>query len=233
MAERRNTILKNWTLVFDLDGTLVDTAPDLADATNHVMRRLGLAPVVETEIRPYVGLGALKMIERAAASHGRALEGQALYELFDVFIAHYTAHIADRSRPYDGVIAALEAAQSQGATLAICTNKSEAHTRQLLDALSMSSYFAAVAGRDSLGVCKPDPGHLTGVIALASGDPKHAIMIGDSEVDIRTSKDAGVPIIAVDFGYSVEPVAVLEPDAVISHYRDLAPAVERLRTLRA
>ncbi len=223
--------MKNWTLVFDLDGTLVDTAPDLADATNHVMRRLGLAPVVEAEIRPYVGHGALKMIERAAASHGRALERQELYDLFEVFIAHYTAHIADRSRPYDGAIAALESARAQGARLAICTNKIEAHTRQLLDALSLSSYFAAVAGRDSLGVCKPDPAHLTGVIAQASGDAKRAIMIGDSDIDIRTAKGAGVPIIAVDFGYCVEPVAAFEPDAVISHYRDLATTIERLQQL--
>lgn len=222
------TAMKNWTLVFDLDGTLIDTAPDLAAATNHVMSELSLAPVDESEIRKYVGQGALVMIEQAAAAHGHKLAGKELYALFDVFLAHYTAHIADRSRPYDGLLAALDAAAESGATLAVCTNKLEAHARQLLDALGLSPRFKALTGRDSLGVWKPDPGHLTGTIALAGGQSATAIMIGDSETDIATAKAAGVPVIAVDFGYSDGPVHAYGPDVVISHYDQLLAAIERL-----
>lgn len=219
------TAMNGWTLVFDLDGTLVDTAPDLAAATNHVLRHLGLAPVTEMDIRPFVGHGALVMIDKAAASHGRQLKQPELYGLFEVFIHHYTAHIADNSTPYAGVTAALEQFMGDGARLAVCTNKIEAHARTLLKALKMDHHFAAITGRDSLGVFKPDPGHLTGTIKLANGTSSKAMMIGDSETDIRTAKNAGIPVIAVDFGYSVEPVAAFKPDAIISHYRELPHAV--------
>ena len=220
--------MQNWTLVFDLDGTLVDTAPDLVAATNHVMARLGLRDVSETSIRPFVGHGALAMVERAAASQGRDLGKQELHDLFEVFIAHYIANIAELSRPYAGVIAALDVCVDEGAKLAVCTNKIEAHARALLHELDMTRYFGAIAGRDSLHVCKPDPGHLVGTIALAGGQLAKSIMIGDSETDVRTAKSAKIPVIAVDFGYSAEPVASFAPDAVISDYRDLAAVIRKL-----
>lgn len=217
-----------WTLVFDLDGTLVDTAPDLTASTNHVMNGIGLAPVAEGDIRPFVGHGALAMIERAAAAQGRQLSQQELYALFDVFIGHYAANIAANSVPYDGVIAALDTFKARGATLAVCTNKTEALARALLNSLDMTRYFSAITGRDSLGVCKPDPGHLTGTIALAGGTAARAIMIGDSETDIKTAQAAAIPVVAVDFGYSLAPVATFWPDMIISHYRDLELAAGRL-----
>jgi phosphoglycolate phosphatase len=225
--------MQNWTLVFDLDGTLVDTAPDLVAATNHVLRRIGLRDVSETDIRPFVGHGALAMVERAAAAQGRAISTPALHDLFEVFIAHYTANIAVNSRPYAGAMDAIAACSGSGAVLAVCTNKIEAHARALLDQLNMAKYFAAIAGRDSLHVYKPDPGHLTGTVALAGGDAAKAIMIGDSETDIRTAKSAGIPIIAVDFGYSVEPIASFAPDIVISHYRELPGAARKLMARRS
>lgn len=217
--------MHGWTLVFDLDGTLVDTAPDLAAATNHVLSKVKLAPVSEAEIRPFVGHGARVMIERALATHGHAVEGEDLQDLFEVFITHYTANIAAASRPYPGVISALNAFRSAGAELAVCTNKIEAHARMLLDELDMSQHFAAITGRDSLGASKPDPRHLVGTIALAGGAPAKSIMVGDSETDIATAKAARVPVIAVDFGYSSEPVRTFAPDAVISHYEELAGAI--------
>jgi len=220
--------MDNWTLVFDLDGTLVDTAPDLAGATNHVMASLGLRSVDERNIRPFVGHGALAMVERAAAAQGRQLSQQELYDIFDVFIEHYTANIAANSVPYEGVIDALEAFEARGATLAVCTNKIEAHARALLDALGMTRHFKAITGRDSLGVFKPDPGHLTGTIALAGGDAQRALMIGDSETDIKTAQAARVPVIAVNFGYSIEPVASFAPDVIISHYREIGQAADGL-----
>lgn len=220
--------MKNWTFVFDLDGTLVDTAPDLAAATNHVLGTIGLHAISEADIRPHVGHGALAMITQAAAAHGRTLSERDTYDLFEVFLAHYSAHLADHSRPYETVIETLEMLRSEGARLAVCTNKIEAHAKALLDALEMTDLFVAITGRDSLGVWKPDPGHFTGTVALANGNSKQSIMIGDSETDIKTAKAAGAPVIAVDFGYSVEPVASFAPDVIISHYRELPAALRRL-----
>ena len=216
------------TLVFDLDGTLIDTAPDLAAATNHVMARLGLAAVDERDIRPWVGHGALKMIEQAARAHGRILTEPELYDLFEIFILYYSDHIAVSSRPYDGVIAALDGFMADGAALAVCTNKLERHARQVICELGLAKYFTVITGRDSLGVYKPDPGHLTGTIARAGGKPERAVMIGDSETDIKTAKAARIPVVAVTFGYSVEPVATFAPDVTIDHYSELSASVGRL-----
>ncbi len=220
--------MRGMTIVFDLDGTLIDTAPDLAAATNHVMGKLGLARVDEREIRPWVGHGALKMIEQAARAHGRTLSEPELYDLFEIFILHYADHIADRSRPYDGVEDALSTLQSRGAALAVCTNKLERHARQVLAELGMGKYFSALTGRDTLGVYKPDPGHLTGTIGLAGGSAQQAVMVGDSQTDIKTAQAAKIPVVAVTFGYSVEPVAHFSPDITIDHYRALIPAIEKL-----
>ena len=224
--------MHGWTLVFDLDGTLVDTAPDLTAATNHVLAQRGLAAIDETEIRPFVGHGAMKMIEEAMAAHGEQLTQKELYDLFELFIVYYAANIAVRSRPYEGAIRALEQFSGQGAALAVCTNKLESHARALLEALDMTRHFAAITGRDSLGAYKPDPRHLTGTIALAKGRTSRAIMIGDSETDILTAKNAAIPVVAVDFGYSVEPVSTFAPNAVISHFDQLAGAIASLRTYR-
>lgn len=220
--------MRDVTLVFDLDGTLIDTAPDLAAATNHVMARLGLAAVDEHDIRPWVGHGALKMIEQAARAHGRTLSEPELYDLFEIFILYYSDNIAVASRPYDGVVAALTTFKERGASLAVCTNKLERHARQVISELGLAKFFSALTGRDSLGVYKPDPGHLTGTIALAGGTPERAIMIGDSETDIKTAKAAGIPVVAVTFGYSVEPVASFAPDITIDHFSQLGASVERL-----
>lgn len=221
--------MEGWTLVFDLDGTLVDTAPDLAAATNHVLTRFSLPPVDETEIRRYVGSGALAMIKGALKAHGRTISEDELMDLFEMFITHYAANIANTSRPYPGAIAALETFKGEGARLAVCTNKLETHARLLLDALGMSGHFHALTGRDTLGASKPDPRHLTGTIDLARGDTRRAIMIGDSETDIATAKAARIPVVAVDFGYAAGPVADYGPDAIISNYNELAAALARLR----
>lgn len=221
--------MHGWTLVFDLDGTLVDTAPDLAAATNHILERFDLPAVDEKEIRHFVGHGALAMIRGALAAHGRVVNEDAMADLFEGFLAYYGANIAVKSRPYPGIIAQLDALSAQGAHLAVCTNKIELHARMLLDALDMSRHFEALTGRDTLGACKPDPRHLTGTIDLARGDVWRAVMIGDSETDIATAKAASVPVVAVDFGYSVEPVTAFAPDIIISHFDELPGALENLR----
>lgn len=219
--------MQGWTIVFDLDGTLVDTAPDLAEATNHVLSTLGLDRINELEIRPFVGHGALAMIEGAVKAHGRKLSERELHDLFEVFIVYYSAHIADYSVPYPHVIATLEGLKADGATLAVCTNKMEAQARAVLEAMKLDHYFSALTGRDSLGAYKPDPRHLTGTVARAGGRPETSIMIGDSETDIKTAKAAQIPIVAVSFGYSVDPVASFGPDAIIDDYRHLTGAIEK------
>jgi len=221
--------MHGWTLVFDLDGTLVDTAPDLAAATNHLLERFDLPAVDEKEIRHFVGHGALAMIRGALAAHGRSVNEDDMADLFESFLAYYGANIAVKSRPYPGIIAQLDALSAQGARLAVCTNKIELHARMLLDALDMSRHFEALTGRDTLGACKPDPRHLTGTIDLAHGQIERAIMIGDSETDIATAKAALVPVVAVNFGYSVEPVTTFAPDIIISHFDELPAALANLR----
>jgi phosphoglycolate phosphatase len=220
--------MKGWTLIFDLDGTLVDTAPDLAEATNHVLATLGLNRVTELEIRPFVGHGALAMIDEAVKSHGRKLAERELHDLFEVFIAYYSDHIANRSVIYPNVVATLEALKRDGATLAVCTNKMESQARAVLAALGLDQYFSALTGRDSLGYYKPDPRHLVGTIDRAGGQREAAIMIGDSETDIKTARAAGVPVVAVSFGYSVDPVASYGPDVIVDNYRELPAALQKL-----
>lgn len=221
--------MKDWTIVFDLDGTLVDTAPDLAEATNHVLSTLGLERVNELEIRPFVGHGALAMIDGAVKAHGRKLSERELHDLFEVFIVYYSAHLADYSAPYPHIIDTLDALKAEGATLAVCTNKMEAQARAVIEAMKLDKYFSALTGRDSLGVYKPDPGHLTGTIARAGGRPARSIMVGDSETDIKTARAAAIPVVAVSFGYSVDPVLSFGPDVVIDDYRDLRSAIGKLQ----
>ena len=157
-----------------------------------------------------------------------ALDEAATERSLDRFLEHYLANIAHESRPFPGVEDVLDALAAEGAALAVCTNKREAWSRLLLDLLGMTPRFRAIAGRDTFAVCKPDPGHLTGVIAAAGGDPARAIMVGDSGVDVATARAAAVPVIGVTFGYSDTPLAALGPDAVIGHYRELRPAIRAL-----
>ena len=212
-------MFKDATVVFDLDGTLVDTAPDLSNALNDVLTRRGHAPVSLDTIRQCVGHGARIMIEEALR---RASADDDVDRMLAEFLVHYETNIAAESRPFPGAVAALEAFAAQEAILAVCTNKRESLSRRLLQALGLEHYFSAIAGRDTFAKSKPDPGHLTGTIALAGGDPSHAVMIGDSEVDLRTARAAGIPIVLVSFGYATAPLHGLSPDAMVDHFDALA-----------
>jgi phosphoglycolate phosphatase len=213
------------TVVFDLDGTLVDTAPDLIEALNVAFAREGLPPVAYAEARNMIGGGARRMIENALKHEGRALPGGAVDRMFDGFIAHYAAHIADRSRPFPGLERALDGLAADGCRLAVCTNKLEGLSRQLLDALGLSRRFVAICGQDTFRVQKPDPEILRQTIQAAGGEVGRAVMVGDSGTDIATARAAGIPVVAVDFGYSETPITQLRPDRLISHFDDLAAAV--------
>jgi phosphoglycolate phosphatase len=206
------------TIVFDLDGTLVDTAPDLTNALNDVLTRRGHAPVELATIRACVGHGARVMIEEALRRAGA--EGD-VDRMLSEFLVHYEANIANESRPFPGAADALEDLVAHGATLAVCTNKREHLSRKLLQQLDLARYFSSLAGRDTFAVSKPDPGHLTQLIAMAGGNPSRAVMVGDSDIDIRTAKAASVPMILVSFGYAGGPLDHLAPEAVIDHFDQL------------
>ncbi|MBS0246318.1 MAG: phosphoglycolate phosphatase [Proteobacteria bacterium] len=215
-------------IVFDLDGTLVDTAPDLVATLNLIFEREGLPTVPYDEARKLIGGGARAMIVRGLEADRRTVTPERLDELFRDFIAHYTAHVADLSRPFPGVAEALDALGASGHPFAVCTNKFERQSLMLLEALKLSDRFKAICGQDTFGIAKPDPEMLRRTILAAGGDPARAIMIGDSETDILTARAAGLPVIAVDFGYSEEPVATYAPDRLISHFSQLPQAIAAL-----
>jgi phosphoglycolate phosphatase len=216
------------TIVFDLDGTLVDTAPDLIDALNVILDREGMAPVAYHEARPMIGGGARLMIERGLAARGGDLAPNEVDRLYRDYVAHYSEHIADRSQPFPGLEAALDELERHGCRFLVCTNKLEWLSVRLLDALGLSKRFKAICGQDTFRIQKPDPAILLKTIAAGGGSPERAIMVGDSNTDIATAKAARIPVIAVDFGYTDTPVATFSPDRVISHYEQLPASVKAL-----
>jgi phosphoglycolate phosphatase len=208
-------------IVFDLDGTLIDTAPDLLDALNHSLAT-GPVPAVDTAgFKRFVGHGGRIMIERAYAEHRIDLLSDEHDRLFSMFIDHYNLNIPGKSRPYPGVVEALTRFETAGYLLAVCTNKHEAPAKALLAAVGLDKRFAAMCGQDTFAFRKPDPRHLTETIALAGGDPHRALMVGDSQTDIDTAKAAGIPVVADDFGYTDRHVREFEPSKIISHFDEL------------
>jgi phosphoglycolate phosphatase len=225
--------MNDLTVVFDLDGTLVDTAPDLVGATNHALSDIGLPAVPAPVLRPWISFGARRMIVEALSHANVPLPDPEVDRLLDLFLGYYEENIARESRPFPGALEALRELKDQGARLAICTNKRESLSRSLLRALDLEHHFAGLAGRDTFPVSKPHPDHLLGAVRLAGGSPARAFMVGDSDVDIRTAKAARVPVVAVTFGYTGIPLSELSPDRIIDHYDDLIPAIRDLRAVRA
>jgi phosphoglycolate phosphatase len=208
-------------VVFDLDGTLIDTAPDLLDSLNHSLGAGGLALADAVEFRSCVGNGARVMIERAFAVQKKTLATEEHDRLYGLFLDHYGDNMPGKSRPYPGVIDAIGRFEEAGFLMAICTNKTEAFSQKLVEALGMERHFAAICGQDTFAFRKPDPRHLTATIKMAGGDPEQAVMVGDSRTDIDTAKAAGIPVVAVDFGYTDRHVREFEPSRVISHFDEL------------
>lgn len=213
------------TVVFDLDGTLVDTAPDLIDTLNIVFAREHLPPIAYDKARNMIGGGARRMIESALVFAGRPLIESEVDRMLADFVTHYAPHIADRSRPFPGVETALDHLSARGCRLAVCTNKLEGLSRLLLETLRLAPRFAAICGQDTFGIQKPDPEILRRTVRAAGGDVRQAVMVGDSATDVAAARAAGVPMVAVDFGYSDTPIAALNPDRLISHFDQLAAAV--------
>ena len=219
------------TMVFDLDGTLVDSIRDLVPALNRTIAREGLPPVAIEHIHPIVSHGSRGMIKEAFRLHNAPLSDDLNDQLFIHFMRSYEEYIADHTVFFDGCIEALTTLADDGWKLAVCTNKYGKLGRKLLDELGELHRFSTITGGDTFDFRKPDPRHLLETIKLANGDPRNAIMVGDSISDIDAAKNAGIPVIAVDFGYTDIPVEKLNPDAVISHFNQLISTAHLLLDL--
>jgi phosphoglycolate phosphatase len=221
--QKKAASMTDMTVVFDLDGTLIDTAPDLVASLNHVISHDGLEPLTYDDLTYLVGHGARVMIERAFTLRGVHLAPARHDEMLEDFITHYRKNMPGKSQPYPGLVEALHRLSEAGITLAVCTNKMESLARPLLAELKMDHMFSAITGGDSFFVRKPDARHLLETIRLAHGVPEKAIMIGDSLNDILVARNAQVRSVAVPFGYSDVPVEDLEPDHILTHFNQLTP----------
>jgi phosphoglycolate phosphatase len=220
--------LQGVTIVFDLDGTLVDTAPDLLRALDSVMADEHLPSVPAEDVRRMVGQGAYALIVRAAAREGVSWPEDKLIRLTEKFVEIYASDIARDSRPFPGVPAALDALLASGAVLSVCTNKRTGLSESLLTAVGLRDRFAVVVGSDSVPQRKPAAGHYLAAVAHAGGDPRRSVMVGDSAADVDAAKAAGAPVIVYRFGYSEKDVDTLGADVLISEFTELGAAVRRL-----
>ncbi|BBK31104.1 phosphoglycolate phosphatase [Stella humosa] len=215
-------------IIFDFDGTLVDSAADLRTALNRLLAEQGLEPRPLDAVRRMIGDGALKLVERGFAAAGRPVEGDTLARHGKRFLEIYEPISADSTETYPGVMATLEGLAAAGHKLGLCTNKPERATRLMLASLGLDRLLTSVVGGDSLPVKKPDPAPLLAAIAGLGLTPAQALMVGDNEHDVATAKAAGVPVVAVSYGYARVPLAELHADAIIDDFADLPTAIARV-----
>lgn len=220
-------------IIFDLDGTLVDSAPDLTEALNRVLADQDLPSVELAAVRHMIGDGAVKLIERGFTAAGRAFDGNLPQDLRQAFLDHYDDCLTDQTRPFPGVFEALEYLAGEGLRMAVCTNKPAAMSEVILGRLGLARFFDALLGGDSLAVTKPDPAPLYAAIEGAGGkvtpgEANGAVMIGDSHTDVATARAAGTPVIVVSFGYTRIAPRDLGADAVIDHFDELVAALAAL-----
>jgi len=206
------------TLLLDLDGTLVDSVPDLASALDRLMAARGLAGFSEAETAAMVGDGARKLVERAFAARGQVADEAAM----ERFMADYGAHLATATRPYPGVETTLRDMTEAGWRLAVCTNKPAAMARELLAALGLAALFRAIGGGDSFATRKPDPAHILATLRAAGGTPERAVMAGDHANDVQAASGAGLPCIFADWGYG-PPAMARGAAAIAERFADLPP----------
>ena len=215
-------------LIFDLDGTLVDTAPDLLAALNAVLLTVERRPVDLADLRHLVGFGARAMLTEAFKMTGGEAEPERLEGMMDTFLAHYRSHIADLSRPYPGVEETLVAFVAEGARMGVLTNKPHDLTLLLMAKLGLDKYFAAIFGQGRTPYTKPDARIFPDVVREVGGVGVGALMIGDSITDVQTARAGGALVILVSYGYTPEPARTLGADAVVDDFRDIPAAVWRL-----
>ena len=215
-------------VVFDLDGTLIDTAPDLTAALNHVLTTLERPTVPEDSVRHMVGHGARMLLRRGLAASGPEPSDADVEALMPAFLDYYGTHVADRSMPFPGMAEALDELAAAGAGFGICTNKPEALSVSLIQSLGLAERFPVIVGADTLPVRKPDPAPLVHAVARLGGALGHTVYVGDSETDVKTARAAGVPVVVVSWGYTPIPPAELGGDTLITQFSELAAAVRAL-----
>jgi phosphoglycolate phosphatase len=220
--------LAGCTIAFDLDGTLVETAPDLHRALNHVLAAENLPLATLDQVRAFVGYGARALIARGSALNGVRHEERKLDALTEEFIRVYAADIAARSSVFPGVVAALETLASAGAALCVCTNKLTGLSNQLLDAVGLTPHLGAVVGSDSVRNRKPHADHFIAAVRAARGDPARALMVGDSSTDVGSARAASAPVVVYAHGYTDTAPELLGADAVFSHFDELPGLASRL-----
>jgi len=220
--------LEGAVVAFDLDGTLVDTAPDLIGTLNVLLAEEGVRPFPLDQARPFIGKGARWLIERGFAEAGAPLAPEQVPALFDRFIARYLEHIADESRPFPGCVEALDTLREAGAKLAVCTNKLTGLSASLLGALGLADRFEVIVGADAAPAIKPDPRHLAAAVDAVGGQMNRTVLVGDAATDAGAARAAGAGLILVSFGYTEVPAAELDPDILIHHFDELPGAVSRL-----
>jgi phosphoglycolate phosphatase len=224
--------MRGITVVFDLDGTLVDTGPDLLGAVDLLLSRKGQPAVPHTLMSPLISYGSRAMLKAALNHLGVTLSNETFEAWWDEYLTLYAENIAVKSRPFPGLLGLLDRLEGGGVRLAVCTNKFEHLSRRLLEELDLARRFHSIAGRDTFpDAFKPNPAHLIGAIRLAGGDPARALMVGDSDVDIAAARNAQIPVIAVTFGYVHAPIATFGPDAVIQHYDEFDAAFATIAPL--
>ena len=215
-------------VIFDLDGTLIETAPDLCRALNYTLTRAGQEGVELDQVRHMIGDGARVMLRLGLEAAGCSLNDDEIEQWFGVLLDYYWDHVADESYIFPGVRLVLSGLRSAGLKLAVCTNKPIQLSNRLFEELEMSQYFDAVLGGDSLPVKKPHADHILGVLKAIDVTPNRAVMVGDSANDLSAARNAGVPVVLVTFGYTTVPVHDLDADAVIDHFDELLPALNKL-----
>jgi len=220
--------LDGWTLAFDLDGTLVDTAPDLLGALNTVLTEQGLPPVPMSSARHLVGRGVRIMLEHGFAEAGSSFEADTQAPLMDRFIDVYLGRIARESRPFPGVVDTLDGFVRDGARLVIVTNKRTDLSLALTEALDLTRRFGAVVGPDVVSARKPSGAHLKEAVERVGGDPASCLMVGDSRPDLETARAIGAPVVLTSYGYTDPPAHELGADFIIDDFAELPAIVARL-----
>lgn len=213
---------------FDLDGTLLDTAGDLGAALNHALEIAGRRQVAMDEVRTFVGGGARKMLANALLATGGSVADARLEELHEALLVYYDAHIAEHTRLFPGGEAMLDALEARGVKLAIVTNKLERFAVKILDALALSDRFYTVIGGDTLGKGRAKPAPDLVQLMMERGGTAPAAFVGDTTYDVRAAKAAGIPCVAVSFGFNDRPAPQLGGDALIDHFDELVPVLERI-----
>ena len=216
---------ENFTILFDLDGTLVDTAPDLIQAHNHVMKKFGHNLKQLSDIKTLAGRGAWVMMQRSFKNE--ITDEKIKKKMVDEFISFYAKNINNESKPIKGIFEFLEWAKSKNISMGVCTNKREVLAVDLLKKINMYKYFEYVAGADTFQFNKPDPRHLTDVVEIIGGDLKKTIMVGDSEVDASSAHNANLPFILVKDGYTEKTEKEIKHDELINDFIGFNKIIEK------